>query len=1019
MSPPIRASGIALKCDIATFFAPDTAVLANTAAFWHLHIVMNRSLLQSAVPVAVTFALLAAGFYLSGGKADGDLFMPHAHCYRFNRDLMTLHGGSDLLIGLSYVAISTTLIWLVFRARRELPFHWIMIAFAIFIVACGTTHFMELWTLTALHPQYWASGWVKLVTAIASVTTAVVLPPLIPRILGMMEAARISVDQGEKLERAYRELNELYSKVTQLDQLKTNFFANVSHELRTPLALIFAPIERLLQTAPDEAAQRELTVVRRNALLLHKHVNDLLDVSKLEVGKMELHYSRLDLAALARAMAGVFESVAAERGIRVVLQTPDEAVAEVDGDKVERVLMNLLSNAFKYSPDGGLVRVAMIEEGDQLTLTIEDAGPGVPPDLRASIFDRYQQGDAETQRRFGGTGLGLSIVKEFVHLHGGSIEVGESAAGGALFRVRLPRRAPEGVEVLTSPWTGSDAALQRLTKAPATVRVAPAEAPAQTAEAGRPDVLVVEDNRDMRDFICRVLEPDVQTRPAENGRAALAAIHERMPDLVLADMMMPEMTGEELVAALRKDERLRDLPVILLTAKADEELKLNLLAEGAQDYVMKPFSIDELRARVRNQLQTKLTRDALRRALDSRSEDLAAMVGELAAVKVAAETANAAKDDFLAVLSHELRTPLTPALAAVSSLQSTPPTDPTELRDSLAVIRRNIELEARLVDDLLDITRITRGKLRIQSAPVDVHAILRDALAAAAPALSGKNIATVLDLPSGAAFVSGDAARLTQVFSNLLANSVKFTPAGGQVTIRSAPNGERVNIEITDTGIGIAPHVMSRIFDPFRQGDAGMTRRFGGLGLGLSVAKSLVEAHGGTITVRSAGHDQGTTFTVEFPALAAGSRPAGGTQPSSSEAAAAADRSLRVLLVEDHEDTRIVLQRLISRAGHTVTTACTVADAREAIARDGFDLLLSDLGLPDGSGLEVIAALREKSDIPAVAMSGYGMEADLARTRAAGFIEHIIKPVDADALRALLTRFAAPPAPPDRSAGPA
>ena len=225
-----------------------------------------------------------------------------------------------------------------------------------------------------------------------------------------------------------------------------------------------------------------------------------------------------------------------------------------------------------------------------------------------------------------------------------------------------------------------------------------------------------------------------------------------------------------------------------------------------------------------------------------------------------------------------------------------------------------------------------------------------------------------------------------------------------------------MNIEVSDTGIGIAPHVMSRIFDPFRQGDAGMARRFGGLGLGLSVAKSLVEAHGGTITVRSAGHDQGTTFTVELPALAAGSRPARGVEPSSSEAAAP-DRSLRVLLVEDHEDTRNVLQRLITRAGHKVTTACTVADAREAIARDRFDLLLSDLGLPDGSGLEVIAALREKSDIPAVAMSGYGMEADLARTRAAGFIEHIIKPVDADALRALLTRFAALPAPPDRPAG--
>jgi signal transduction histidine kinase len=163
------------------------------------------------------------------------------------------------------VAISTTLVWLVYRVQNELPFHWIMIAFAIFIVACGATHFMEVWTLTAENPRSWLSGWVKLITAIASVTTAVVLPPLIPHILSMLKAARLSAEQGVKLERAYSELNDLYKKVTQLDQLKTNFFANVSHELRTPLALIFAPVEHLLQTAKDPAARRELTVVRRNA----------------------------------------------------------------------------------------------------------------------------------------------------------------------------------------------------------------------------------------------------------------------------------------------------------------------------------------------------------------------------------------------------------------------------------------------------------------------------------------------------------------------------------------------------------------------------------------------------------------------------------------------------------------------------------------------------------------------------------------------------------------------------------
>ncbi|OYW29098.1 MAG: hypothetical protein B7Z47_05170 [Chthoniobacter sp. 12-60-6] len=528
---------------------------------------------------------------------------------------------------------------------------------------------------------------------------------------------------------------------------------------------------------------------------------------------------------MARAMANIFESVVSERGIRVELQTPDETLAEVDGGKVQRVFMNLLSNAFKYAPNDSVVRLALAEDGDHLTLTVEDAGPGIPPELRDEIFERFQQGDKETQRRFGGTGLGLSIVKEFVEMHGGSITVGESAAGGAKFRVRLPRHAPGGVEVGKSLWTGTDAVLERLATSPAREEAVDEPAPISTPGSPLPEVIVVEDNRDMRDFICRVLEPDAKTRAFEDGQAALEAMQESVPDLIITDMMMPRMTGDELVASLRKDERLRDVPVILLTAKADEEMKLNLLIEGVQDYVMKPFLIDELRARVRNQLQTKLTRDALRVALDSRSVDLATMVRELAAAKSAAETASAAKDDFLAVLSHELRTPLTPALAAVSGLIHMPAADPAELRESLDLICRNIEIEARLVDDLLDVTRITRGKLRINSTPVDLHTVVQDAVAMTQAELRDKELTTVVALAPGHSLVRGDAVRLSQVFSNLLGNAAKFTPRGGQVTIRSVLTDTTVRVEVEDNGIGIAPEILSQIFDPFRQGQVGTSRR--------------------------------------------------------------------------------------------------------------------------------------------------------------------------------------------------
>ncbi|MDB6075471.1 MAG: histidine kinase,Response regulator receiver domain proteinhistidine kinase, partial [Verrucomicrobiaceae bacterium] len=251
---------------------------------------------------------LVVGFLAFGPESTDEFFMPHAHCYLFNRPLMLLHGGSDLLIGLSYVAISATLTWMVFSARRELPFHWMMLAFALFIVACGTTHFFEVWTLQTPHPRYWMSGTVKLLTAVASVVTALLLPPLVPKVRSLLEHARLSAERKSKLETAYAELEELYKKVTHLDQLKTSFFANVSHELRTPLTLISAPLERLMKTQSDTDSLQDLKMMRRNTLLLHKYVNDLLDISKIEAGALHLHYSLVNLGAMVRFMESVFDS---------------------------------------------------------------------------------------------------------------------------------------------------------------------------------------------------------------------------------------------------------------------------------------------------------------------------------------------------------------------------------------------------------------------------------------------------------------------------------------------------------------------------------------------------------------------------------------------------------------------------------------------------------------------------------------------------------------------------------------
>jgi len=370
-------------------------------------------------------------------------FMPHGHCYLWRPAVVRLHVGSDLLIGLSYVAISATLAYLVHKARREIPFHWMFLAFGLFIVACGGTHFMEVYTLW--HPRYWLSGNMKLLTAAASVATAIALPPLVPKILVLIRDAQLSQERKRRLLAANDELEKLNARLTELDDLKTQFFANVSHELRTPLTLILGPTEHLLADGSLSAQQREgLEVVDRNAHTLLKYVNDLLDISKLEAGKMTVNAVPVDLTRLLRLAAAHFESVARERQIELAIQTPDTTTTLADPEKLKRVWLNLLSNAFKFTPTGGRILCAMREEDGSIVTEISDSGPGVPAGMREIIFERYHQLESGSMRGSGGTGLGLAISRDFVELHDGKISVDDAPGGGALFRVKLPLRKLDG-----------------------------------------------------------------------------------------------------------------------------------------------------------------------------------------------------------------------------------------------------------------------------------------------------------------------------------------------------------------------------------------------------------------------------------------------------------------------------------------------------------------------------------------------------------------------------------------------
>ncbi|HWL16329.1 MAG TPA: ATP-binding protein [Opitutus sp.] len=402
-------------------------------------------------------------------------------------------------------------------------------------------------------------------------------------------------------------------------------------------------------------------------------------------------------------------------------------------------------------------------------------------------------------------------------------------------------------------------------------------------------------------------------------------------------------------------------------------------------------------------VKRKSAGDAMRRAID-----------QLTAAQTASERGNRAKDNFLAALSHELRTPLTPALLTAASLREDSRL-PAEVREQLGVIVRNIGVEARLIDDLLDVTKIAQGKLEFRPEFCDAHPLIQFAIDIVRGDAAAKDIELVCSLQAQYSGLTADPTRFQQVIWNLLRNAVKFTPVGGKVSVRTlnqvSPDEVRwLRIEVSDTGIGIPPEQLEEIFLPFNQGGLGGDHRFGGVGLGLAIARSIVDLHEGTIGAQSDGPNRGTTFVVELPrATLAAPQLAGGANAASTALPSVpglkdsrAVGALRLLVVEDHASTREALRYLLQKDGYRVTTAGTMAAARAAADGTTFDLVISDLGLPDGSGIDLMREMRTTHGLRGIALSGYGMNEDIARSRDAGFVAHLIKPVGMAELRRVL-----------------
>jgi PAS domain S-box-containing protein len=463
---------------------------------------------------------------------------------------------------------------------------------------------------------------------------------------------------------------------------------------------------------------------------------------------------------------------------------------------------------------------------------------------------------------------------------------------------------------------------------------------------------------------------------------------------ILAELIIPQRMREAHWKGLRRYLETGKGPVI------GRRIELSALrADGSE------FSVEIAITRIQlpgPPLFTAHVRDITEQK-KSEQERAEALVREQVA-RAEAEAANKSKDQFLAVLSHELRTPLTPILA-VASMLARDKNLPAGLKEDVEMIRRNVELEARLIDDLLDLTRISQAKLRLFKQKVDIGELVGHVVEMCAIELRAKHIRFSQHMVAERCDVDGDPARLQQVLWNLLKNAIKFTPEGGSIAIQSRCEDQKLILSIADSGIGIDPQLLPKLFNAFEQGSPTVTRQFGGLGLGLAISKALIDAHGGKLEAHSEGIGHGATFTIQLP-LTPSSKSKDATRGPAAPMATA--HPLRILLVEDHGDTQQMMVRLLEGSGHQVRTADCVNSALDVAATCQFDLVISDLGLPDGSGLDLMHQLRKRHGICGIALSGYGMEIDIQRSREAGFAHHLTKPVTPDGLEAAIWQVVGP-----------
>ena len=683
-----------------------------------------------------------------------------------------------------------------------------------------------------------------------------------------------------ELDKSKQELEETNRKLIELDRLKSRFFANISHELRTPLTLLLSPLETLLQrfgSAFDDGAHELLATMHANGMRLLKLINDLLDLIRLEAGRMEIKNEPLEVADFIKGLASAARQVAEDKHIKLETHTDLRlGVVAADSDKLEKVVLNLLFNALKFTPDGGRVELRAEKQGEKFAFIVNDNGIGIAEKNLPFVFDRFWQADSSSQRKYQGVGIGLALVKELTEMMHGTVAVESQEGKGTTFTVRLPYQKaelPPKSKADAPAKTGAAASEEWLANLyrraeffPAMAAFRGAAKPVELGKRGqRPVVLLADDEPDMRRFLRSHLDEHYDVLEAADGVQALEKATQFLPDIILLDMMMPEMDGLDVCRELRKREDTASIPIILLTARADEETKFNALELGANDFLAKPFSSTELHARIKNLIeshdfQRKLSKQNL--ALTDTIEQLKETETQLVQSEKLASLGR-----MSAGIIHEINNPLNFATTALFALRNRSkhlqPKERAEYEEILNDAEEGIKRVQNIVSDLRVFTHPEAGPLE----PVNVAEAVNTSLRFLAGEWKDK-VRIEQKLPEGQT-VWANRNKLVHVLVNLLQNSLdamrdkKFENEEPTIWIEGRTEGDRGLIVIRDNGIGIKKEHLDKIFDPFFT-----TKEIGeGMGLGLSICHRIVRGYGGRISVKTE-VGRFCELTLDFPTKA-------------------------------------------------------------------------------------------------------------------------------------------------------